>query len=95
MEYTKLTIKHFISDLPRIINSNFDAIKNLFGKFVDESTSGTILLKGKDSTSLNGEFSVIDANTVKARNIYITEDNRRYSLREYIEKCIAESLSND
>ena len=45
MDYTKLTIKHFISDLPRIFNSNFETIKKLFNKFLVEENENTISLK--------------------------------------------------
>lgn len=90
MEYTKLTVKHFITDLPNIINKNFENIKNLFDRFIDDSVSGTILLKGQN-TVLNGEFSVVKSNTVKAKNFIIIENNKQYTLKEYIEKCIEES----
>ena len=54
MDYTKLTIKHFISDLPRIFNSNFETIKKLFNKFLVEENENTISLKTSPTMILKG-----------------------------------------
>lgn len=93
MDYTKLTINNFIGDLPRIFNMNFESLKKLFDSFiqVDSSTSGTgaVTLKG-NGTVLNGEFSSIKSNTVRANNIVIVDGTGTYTLKEYIRQCIEE-----
>ena len=49
MDYTKLTIKHFISDLPRIFNSNFETIKKLFNKFLVEENENIQKLEEREA----------------------------------------------
>lgn len=95
MDFLKLTINNFIGDLPKIFNANFKRIKELFDSFiqVEMSTPDTpvqsVTLKGNDYV-LNGDFSSVKANTVKANNIVIVDGNRTYTLKEYIRQCIAE-----
>lgn len=93
MDYTKLSIKHFIGDLPRIINENFETVKTLLNKFVTENTAddGSIIIKGNGTKSLNGEFGSVKANSVRANNIIIVEGNTTYTLKDYINKCISEN----
>lgn len=93
MDYIKLNIKHFIGDLPRIINENFETVKNILDNFIVESKNGdgNILLKGNGTRALNGEFSSIKANSVRANNIIIVEGSSTYTLKEYINKCISEN----
>ena len=95
MDYTKLTIKHFISDLPRIFNSNFETIKQLFNKFLVEENENTISLKTSPSMILKGEFTSISANTIRATNLQILgSDNKYVSLDEYIEEKVRETVSS-
>ena len=87
MDYTKLTIKHFISDLPRIFNNNFETIKKLFNRFLVEENENTITLKTSPTMILKGEFTSISANTIRATNLQILgSDNKYVSLDEYIEE---------
>ena len=89
MDYTKLTIKHFISDLPRIFNNNFETIKKLFNKFLVEENENTISLKTSPTMILKGEFTSISANTIRATNLQILgSDNKYVSLDEYIEEKV-------
>lgn len=95
MDYTKLTIKHFISDLPRIFNKNFEAVKKLFDKFVVEENENTVTLKTSPTMILKGEFASISANTVRATNLQILgSDNKYVSLDEYIEEKVREAVSS-
>ena len=95
MDYTKLTIKHFISDLPRIFNSNFETIKQLFNKFLVEENENTISLKTSPTMILKGEFTSISANTIRATNLQILgSDNKYVSLDEYIEEKVRETVSS-
>lgn len=95
MDYTKLTIKHFISDLPRIFNSNFETIKKLFNKFLVEENENTISLKTSPTMILKGEFTSISANTIRATNLQILgSDNKYVSLDEYIEEKVRETVSS-
>lgn len=95
MDYTKLTIKHFISDLPRIFNNNFETIKKLFNKFLVEENENTITLKTSPTMILKGEFTSISANTIRATNLQILgSDNRYVSLDEYIEEKVRETVSS-
>ena len=95
MDYTKLTIKHFISDLPRIFNNNFETIKKLFNKFLVEENENTISLKTSPSMILKGEFTSISANTIHATNLQILgSDNKYVSLDEYIEEKVRETVSS-
>lgn len=95
MDYTKLTIKHFISDLPRIFNNNFETIKKLFNKFLVEENENTITLKTSPTMILKGEFTSISANTIRASNLQILgSDNKYVSLDEYIEEKVRETVSS-
>ncbi len=95
MDYTKLTIKHFISDLPRIFNNNFETIKKLFNKFLVEENENTISLKTSPTMILKGEFTSISANTIRATNLQILgSDNKYVSLDEYIEEKVRETVSS-
>ena len=95
MDYTKLTIKHFISDLPRIFNSNFETIKKLFNKILVEENENTITLKTSPTMILKGEFTSISANTIRATNLQILgSDNKYVSLDEYIEEKVRETVSS-
>ena len=95
MDYTKLTIKHFISDLPRIFNNNFETIKKLFNKFLVEENENTIALKTSPTMILKGEFTSISANTIRATNLQILgSDNKYVSLDEYIEEKVRETVSS-
>lgn len=95
MDYTKLTIKHFISDLPRIFNNNFETIKKLFNKFLVEENENTITLKTSPAMILKGEFTSISANTIRATNLQILgSDNKYVSLDEYIEEKVRETVSS-
>ena len=95
MDYTKLTIKHFISDLPRIFNNNFETIKKLFNKFLVEENENTISLKTSPNMILKGEFTSISANTIRATNLQILgSDNKYVSLDEYIEEKVRETVSS-
>lgn len=95
MDYTKLTIKHFISDLPRIFNKNFETIKMLFNKFLVEENENTITLKTSPTMILKGEFTSISANTIRATNLQILgSDNKYVSLDEYIEEKVRETVSS-
>lgn len=95
MDYTKLTIKHFISDLPRIFNNNFETIKKLFNKFLVEENENTISLKTSSTMILKGEFTSISANTIRAANLQILgSDNKYVSLDEYIEEKVRETVSS-
>lgn len=94
MDYTKLTIKHFISDLPRIFNSNLEVIKNLFNKFVVEENENTISLKTSSNVSLKGDFDFITASTARVSNLQILGSNNKYiSLDEYIEEKVKEIIA--
>ena len=95
MDYTKLTIKHFISDLPRIFNNNFETIKKLFNKFLVEENENTISSKTSPTMILKGEFTSISANTIRATNLQILgSDNKYVSLDEYIEEKVRETVSS-
>lgn len=95
MDYTKLTIKHFISDLPRIFNNNFETIKKLFNRFLVEENENTITLKTSPTMILKGEFTSISANTIRATNLQILgSDNKYVSLDEYIEEKVRETVSS-
>ena len=95
MDYTKLTIKHFISDLPRIFNNNFETIKKLFNKILVEENENTITLKTSPTMILKGEFTSISANTIRATNLQILgSDNKYVSLDEYIEEKVRETVSS-
>lgn len=81
MEFTKLSIKNFIADLPRIFNENFNIIKKKFDDlFPDNSKS--IKLDGADITK-------ITCNTIQANNIFVTDNSGKVrSLKDYINDCI-------
>lgn len=89
MDYTKLTINNFIGDLPRIFNKNFEDLKKLFDSFIQTSGTGAVTLKGNGAV-LNGEFSSIKSNTIRANNIVIIDGSSAYTLKEYIRQCIEE-----
>ena len=95
MDYTKLTIKHFIYDLPRIFNNNFETITKLFNRFLVEENENTITLKTSPTMILKGEFTSISANTIRATNLQILgSDNKYVSLDEYIEEKVRETVSS-
>ena len=95
MDYTKLTIKHFITDLPRIFNENFEGIKQLFNKFVKEDNN-TINIKADDGSIINGEFDRIVVNRIDAKNIYIKDqDNNLVPLKNYITDKVIECINDE
>lgn len=81
MEFTKLTIKNFIADLPRIFNENFNIIKKKFDElFPDNSKS--IKLDG-------AEVEKIRCNTIRANNVFVTDSSGNVRpLKDYIDECI-------
>lgn len=96
MDFLKLTINNFIGDLPKIFNTNFKRLEELFNSFIQveiatpDTPVQSVTLKGNDYV-LNGDFSSVKANTVRVNNIVIVDGNRTYTLKEYIRQCIAEA----
>ena len=67
MDYTKLSIKHFIGDLPKIINENFEKIK-IFIDTIYDSVTGTI-------KSTNADFTgKVKCNSVITNNITVNDE---------------------
>lgn len=64
MEFNVISIKSFISDMPRVINENFSKIKKFIESIYDFSTN-TLLATAAD---IKGQLK---ANTVKANNIEV------------------------
>ena len=94
MEFTKLSIKNFIGDLPRILNKNFDALKTVLDNIVDnkdpKSAAHTI------SASAVNVTGVVDANTISANNIVLKITGKKYSLVDLIARVeeLEETLKN-
>ena len=83
MEFTKLSVKNFIADLPRIINDNFNVIKKKFEDLFPENDK-SIKLDAAD-------ISRINCNTIQANNVYVTKDGKVITLEEYISDIIKKS----
>lgn len=64
MEFNTISIRSFISDLPRVFNENFNKIKNFIESIYDSATN---TLKA-DAANIIGQIS---ANTVKSNNIEV------------------------
>lgn len=92
MNFEKLTIKHCISDLPRILNKNFDAVKEFINKVFTESESDVNI--GSDNIHLNGTFTTIKSNELKAGNIKILHDGEYITLESYIQNIVRETIEN-
>lgn len=80
MDFMKLSIKHFIGDVPNIINTNFEKVKNFVETVFDAST-GTV-------KSTNAEFAgKVKANSVVANNITINDERgNQITFAELIER---------
>lgn len=78
IEFKKLSIKNFIGDLPNLINTNFDKIKN----FIDEIfVNDTLVVK---NASIEGN---VTANSITANNITITlENGNKTSVAELLDR---------
>ena len=65
MEFKTISIKSFISDLPRVFNENFNALKEFINSIYDFTQNK---LKAA-AAEINGQ---ITANTVKTKNIEVS-----------------------
>lgn len=65
MEFKTISIKSFISDLPRVFNENFKALKEFINSIYDFTQNK---LKAA-AAEINGQ---ITANTVKTKNIEVS-----------------------
>lgn len=92
MNFEKLTLKHFISDLPRIINKNFNNIKIFIDKVFTENESDIII--GSDNLHLNGKFTNITTTEIKAGNVKILQDGEYVDLNVYIQNIVNEAIQN-
>jgi len=90
MDFTKLTIKHFISDLPRIFNKNFDTIKAFIDKVFTEKSNSIAI--GSEDLNLTGKFTLIEADEIKSGNIIISENGKWISLEEYIQEKVDSAI---
>lgn len=79
MDIIKLSIKHFMGDIPRVINENFQKICDVLDKIFNEKDD---LLH---STNMEASGK-IEANTVKANNIYIDIDGEDVSLADVVKE---------
>lgn len=68
MEFLKLSVKHFIGDLPNIINTNFEKVKKFAENIFDEKTETIKAVNAK----LTG---TITANSVEAKNLTVNDKN--------------------
>ena len=75
MTFKELSIKNFISDLPRIINNNFNVVKTFIEKVFTENESNITI--GSEEIHVTGKFVAIDVNDIKAGNIKILEQRKR------------------
>ena len=80
MDFTKLSIKHFIGDVPNIINTNFGKVKNFVEMIFDAST-GTL-------KSTNAEFTgKVKSNSVVTNNIIVNDERgKQITFAELIER---------
>lgn len=86
MTFKELSIKNFISDLPRIINNNFKVVKTFIEKVFTENESNITI--GSEEIHVTGKFVAIDVNDIKAGNIKILENGEYISLHDYIQSIV-------
>lgn len=82
MEFSTLSIKNFIGDLPRILNKNFNTLKSVLDNIVDNTDPKTAT-HTISATTVNAT-GVVDANTVSANNIILKINGKKYSLVDLI-----------
>lgn len=91
MEFQKLSIKHFIGDLPNIINANFEKIKKFVENIFDE---GTATIKATNA-ELEGK---VTANSIVTKNLTVNDKNGKQitfaELIERLEKLETENSAN-
>lgn len=75
----KISVKSFISDLPRVFNGNFTAIKN----FLDNIFNSADRKMTIDNISVNG---TIDANSVTAQNLFIKTGSTKISIADLVKR---------
>ena len=86
MTFKELSIKNFISDLPRIINNNFNVVKTFIEKVFTENESNITI--GSEEIHVTGKFVTIDVNDIKVGNIKILENGEYVSLHDYIQSIV-------
>lgn len=82
MDFIKLSVKHFIGDLPNIINTNFEKVKDTIEKFFDATTN---TLKGQNG-ELNGNFSKIVCTSISTNNLSVRNNNETIAFAELLER---------
>lgn len=79
LKIKELSVKSFISDLPRIFNQNFKTVKDFIDNIYDSSTNS---LTAKN-IRIDGAAS---CNSVTAKNIYIVDGNKKTSIADLIKR---------
>ena len=86
MTFKELSIKNFISDLPRIINNNFNVVKTFIEKVFTENESNITI--GSEEIHVTGKFVTIDVKDIKAGTMKLLAKGEYISLHDYIQSIV-------
>ena len=85
LDIKNISIKSFISDLPRVFNNNFNSIKNFLTSIFNVTEQRLTI----DNITVNG---AIDTNSITAQNIIIKNGTTKTSLADILVRL--EKLEN-
>lgn len=85
LDIKNISIKSFISDLPRVFNNNFNSIKNFLTSIFNVAEQRLTI----DNITVNG---AIDTNSITAQNIIIKNGTAKTSLADILVRL--EKLEN-
>lgn len=85
LDIKNISIKSFISDLPRVFNNNFNSIKNFLTSIFNVAEQRLTI----DNITVNG---AIDTNSITAQNIIIKNGTTKTSLADILVRL--EKLEN-
>lgn len=77
LDIKNISIKSFISDLPRVFNNNFNSIKNFLTSIFNVTEQRMTI----NNITVNG---AIDANSITAQNIIIKNGTTKTSLADIL-----------
>lgn len=79
LDISNISVKSFISDLPRVFNSNFNSIKNFLTSLFNVSEQRLTI----DNITANG---TIDTNSITAQNIILKSGTTKISLADILSR---------
>lgn len=79
LDISNISVKSFISDLPRVFNNNFNSIKNFLTSLFNVSEQRLTI----DNITANG---AIDTNSITAQNIILKSGTTKTSLADILSR---------